>query len=96
MTGPAAVTVTVRYWAAARAAAGTREEHLEAETLAQALFIVRERHDAAFSRLLGICSLVVDEVPVGRRDPAEVALRANSVIEVLPPFAGGAAGRCSL
>lgn len=96
MTGPAAVIATVRYWAAARAAAGVREEHVEAETLAKALHLVRERHDAEFSRLLGICSLVVDEVPLGRRDPAEVPLRQNSVIEVLPPFAGGASGRFPL
>lgn len=36
--------VTVRYWAAAKSAAGVAEEPYEAKTLAGALDAVRERH----------------------------------------------------
>lgn len=35
---------TVRYWAAAKSAAGVAEEPYEAETLAEALDAARERH----------------------------------------------------
>lgn len=90
MTEAAAGSVMIRYWAAARAAAGVREERVEAHTLEEALQVARSRHDAEFSRLLAICSLVVDEIPAARREPATVLLGPDSVVEVLPPFAGGA------
>jgi molybdopterin converting factor small subunit len=35
------------------------------------------------------CSYLVDEVSPGSRDHTVVALRDGSVVEVLPPFAGG-------
>ncbi len=38
---------TIRYWAAAKAAAGTAEEPYAAATLAEALDAVRERHPAS-------------------------------------------------
>ena len=85
-------TVTLRYWAAMRAAAGMPREDVEADTLAEALHQVRAaRGDRSrYAAVLGICSIVVDETPVGARDHAEVMLRDGSVIELLPPFAGGA------
>ena len=79
----------VRYFAAAKAAAGTVEEQVDAGTLAEALAVVRGRHDDRFSTVLGVCSFVVDGDPVGSRDHAEIALGGASVVECLPPFAGG-------
>lgn len=83
--------VTLRYWAAAKEAAGTAEETVEAATLADALTAVRHRHagTARFAQVLQRCSYVVDGNPVGRRAPGSVPLAEGSTIEVLPPFAGG-------
>jgi sulfur-carrier protein len=83
--------VTIRYWAAAKEAAGLTEEFVDAETLAEALETVRERHvdRARFGPVLAMSSLLVDDQPVGKRDPATVPLRPGSHVEVLPPFAGG-------
>ncbi|WP_374216037.1 MoaD/ThiS family protein [Frankia sp. AiPs1] len=81
--------VTVRYWAAARDAAGVREETVEADTLAALFTIVAARHGGDLPALLRRCSYLVDDQPVGRRDPAGVVLRDGAVVEALPPFAGG-------
>lgn len=91
MSGP---SVEVRYFAAARAAAGVASERMGpladgVVSLADVLTAVRARHDARFAEVLGVCSLLVDGAPVGRRDPATVPVGAGSVVEVLPPFAGG-------
>ncbi len=83
--------VTLRYWASLRAAAGVREETVDAGTLAEALDLARALHadSAQFARVLSVCSLIVDETPTGHRDPADVPLGDGSVVELLPPFAGG-------
>ncbi|HWB67978.1 MAG TPA: MoaD/ThiS family protein [Mycobacteriales bacterium] len=80
---------TIRYWAAARAAAGVAEESYAADTLAAVLFDVRSRHDERFARVLAGCSFLVDGAPVGTRHPDTVRLVDGATIEVLPPFAGG-------
>jgi molybdopterin converting factor small subunit len=83
-------TVTVRYWAAARAAAGTSEDAVPAGSLAAVLEAARARHpEGRFSQVLAVCSLLVDGGPVGRRDHREVHVGPGTVVEVLPPFAGG-------
>jgi molybdopterin converting factor small subunit len=84
-------TVTVRYWAAARAAAGVDSEQVEAATLADLLMEIRARHHDRdrFDEVIAACSALVDEVPVGRREPGEVLLSPGQSIEFLPPFAGG-------
>jgi molybdopterin converting factor small subunit len=79
----------VRYWAAAKAAAGVAEEQCSASTLAEALCLVRKRHGEVLGRVLERSSFLVDGDPVGSRDHALVALSADTVLEVLPPFAGG-------
>ncbi len=83
--------VTLRYWAAAKEAAGTAEETIAAETLADALKAAGARagEDARFRAVLARSSFLVDGVPVGVRAPDAVTLADASVIEVLPPFAGG-------
>ncbi|GAB3404121.1 MoaD/ThiS family protein [Flindersiella endophytica] len=84
-------SITIRYWAAAKEAAGLTEETVQAETLADALDTVRERHAdrVRFGPVLAMSSLLVDDQPVGKRDHASVTLRDGSQVEVLPPFAGG-------
>ncbi|MEU0335751.1 MoaD/ThiS family protein [Streptomyces sp. NPDC006193] len=82
--------VTVRYWAAAKAAAGVAEEPCEADTLAGALAAVRTRHPGELTRVLQRCSFLVDGGPVGTRAHETVRLAEGGTVEVLPPFAGGA------
>ena len=86
--------VTLRYWAAAKQAAGTAEESfgsVAAESLAALLAAAVLAHpdDGAFARVLARCSFLVDGDPVGTRPHAEVTLRDGAVVEALPPFAGG-------
>ncbi|MFI6347680.1 MoaD/ThiS family protein [Streptomyces sp. NPDC050560] len=82
-------TGTIRYWAAAKAAAGTAEEAYDAGTLAEALAAVRSRHPGELARVLTRCSFLVDGNPVGRRGHETVRLAEGGTVEVLPPFAGG-------
>ncbi|MFJ4965879.1 ThiS family protein [Streptomyces sp. ADI96-02] len=80
---------TIRYWAAARAAAGTAEEPYAAATLAEALDAARRRHPDELSRVLLRCSFLIDGNPVGTRGHETVRLAEGGTVEVLPPFAGG-------
>ncbi|EST21625.1 hypothetical protein N566_27335 [Streptomycetaceae bacterium MP113-05] len=81
---------TIRYWAAAKAAAGLAEEAYEARTLGEALDAARARHTGPdFARVLGRCSVLVDGAAVGRRPHDSVELADGGTVEVLPPFAGG-------
>ena len=90
-------TVTLRYWAAAKQAAGVAEETISAGTLAAALeaaLSARERNAAAgadsdLRAVLARSSFLVDGTPVGGRAPETVTLPEAAVVEVLPPFAGG-------
>ncbi|MEO5878325.1 MAG: MoaD/ThiS family protein [Streptosporangiaceae bacterium] len=80
---------TIRYWAAARQAAGLPEEPYEAATLAEALEKARSTRDPEFARVLSRSSYLVDGAPVGTRPHACVELPDGGILEVLPPFAGG-------
>ncbi|MBP0461609.1 MoaD/ThiS family protein [Streptomyces montanisoli] len=80
---------TIRYWAAAKAAAGVAEEPYTADDLAQALAAARERHPGELVRVLQRCSFLVDGRPVGKRGHETVRLAEGGTVEVLPPFAGG-------
>ena len=90
-------TVTLRYWAAAKQAAGVAEETISARTLAAALEAVlsaREPNpatgaDCDLRAVLARSSFLVDGSPVGSRAPETVSLQEAAVVEVLPPFAGG-------
>jgi sulfur-carrier protein len=84
-------TGTIRYWAAARAAAGVSEEPYDARTLAEALHAARACHGEELGRVLDRCSYVVDAAPVGVRAHDTIQLTDGGTIEILPPFAGGAA-----
>ncbi|TLP62470.1 MoaD/ThiS family protein [Microbispora triticiradicis] len=80
-------TGTIRYWAAAKEAAGTPEEAADAATLADLL--ARIGGDPALERVLRRSSFLIDGAPAGTRDPATITLPEGFVVEVLPPFAGG-------
>lgn len=82
---------TIRYWAAAKAAAGVASEPYEAATLSQALAEALDRHadSAEFARVLARSSYLVDGHPVGTRSHDQVTLADGGTVEVLPPFAGG-------
>jgi sulfur-carrier protein len=84
-------TVTMRYWAAAKQAAGVAEEIICAETLGDALAAALAGRDGATAlrTVLARSSFLVDGSPVGTRAPDSVPLAESSVVEVLPPFAGG-------
>lgn len=86
--------VTIRYWAAAKEAAGVAEEPVEAGTLAEALAAAGARRapGSRFDEVLARSSFLVDGAPAGARPHAHVAVGEGSVIEVLPPFAGGSGG----
>jgi len=84
-------TVTIRYWAAAKDAAGVAEDTVEAETLADALEVILDRRgaDGRLGSVLAGSSFLVDGAPVGRRTAADLVLHDSAVVEVLPQFAGG-------
>jgi len=83
--------VTVRYWAAAKQAAGIAEEMLTASTLAEVLAAVLARHPAApgLAAVLARSSFLIDGNQAGTGAPGSVTVHEGAVIEILPPFAGG-------
>ncbi|UQX13491.1 MoaD/ThiS family protein [Candidatus Mycobacterium methanotrophicum] len=81
-------TITVRYFAAARAAAGSDSEQLAVRSGATVGELVdtlggRSRE---LARVLVRCSFLCDGLAV--RNQAQ-PLQAGNTIDVLPPFAGG-------
>ena len=83
--------VTVRYWAAAKHAAGVAEETLSAATLAEALAAVAASRagSADFQAVLARSSILVNGEQAARRAAETVPLDEGTIIEILPPFAGG-------
>jgi len=80
------VTVTVRYFAGARAAAGVDTELREAATLDELVGRLVADHGDRLERVLTACSFLVDGTQT--RDRTSV-LAPGAVVDVLPPFAGG-------
>src|ERR1700753_2298532 len=83
--------VTIRYWAAAKEAAGLAEESLDAVTLRDALnaAVARRKPDSRLPDNIARSSFLVNANPVGRAARESIVLDDGAVIEVLPPFAGG-------
>jgi sulfur-carrier protein len=88
MTTTTTVQVTVRFFAAARAAAGHEVEtiRLRPGTTVAGLAEQLSERGADLAKVLKRCSFLCDGVAV--RD-AEVALDNVQTVDVLPPFAGG-------
>ena len=85
--------LTIRYFAAARAAAGTETEMLVIPasgppwSVKDALRELAERHGAELATVLGSCSFLLDEVAV--RSLTAPLPPEGATLDVLPPFAGG-------
>jgi molybdopterin converting factor small subunit len=77
-------TVLVRFWAGARHAAGHVEESLEVSDVAALRELLGARPE--LSRVVAAASFLVDEVQASDA----TVLHDGSVVDVLPPFAGGA------
>jgi molybdopterin synthase sulfur carrier subunit len=82
------VHITVRYFAAARAAAGSDSEQLTARPGATVGELVDSLggRSPELARVLLRCSFLCDGIAV--RDRAK-PLQGGNTIDVLPPFAGG-------
>jgi sulfur-carrier protein len=82
------VHVTVRYFAAARAAAGVDSERvpLDRDTTVDDVIGELGGRDSELARVLARCSFLCDGVAV--RDGG-LRLTTNQTLDVLPPFAGG-------
>lgn len=83
--------ISVYYWAGAKAAAGVEMDAFDTDSVAAALRLAREtRNDPRFDRVLDVSSVLVDGV-VLRGNGLEQRLTGEARVEILPPFAGGAA-----
>jgi len=82
------IDVTVRYFAAARAAAGVETEVVAiaaGATVTDLVTALRAR-DATLAGVLDRCSFLCDGIAVRDRGKR---LQTNQTLDVLPPFAGG-------
>lgn len=83
------ITATVRYFAGAKAAAGTGTETVtlpRGTTIADLVAAVAADHGEALTRVLAASSLLLDGLAVHERT---AELPDGATVDVLPPFAGG-------
>jgi sulfur-carrier protein len=82
------IDVTVRYFAAARAAAGIETEMLRIPAGMTVGGLVEHlgRGHAGLAKVLARCSFLCDGIAVRNRGEA---VQTRQTIDVLPPFAGG-------
>lgn len=77
-------SVTLRYWAAARAATGVESETRSGATVGEVVdAAVADHPDLA--RVARVATYLLD----GRAADRSAAVRSGATVEVLPPFAGG-------
>ena len=76
--------VTVRYWAAARAATGVDSDRHPGDTVGAVIDAAVARHPD-LARVARVATFLVD----GRKAGRDAVVGPNSTVEVLPPFAGG-------
>ena len=77
--------VTLRYWAGARAAAGVDEETLESGPSVGDVLDAAVAAHPDLRDVVSVCSVLLD----GRAVPRDTEVGPDTVLEVLPPFAGG-------
>ena len=77
--------ITVRYFAAAAEAAGVDTEQVAAGSAAQVRAAMVAAHGPSLDRVLGRCALLADGARVDGADEVP----DESILDVLPPFAGG-------
>jgi molybdopterin synthase sulfur carrier subunit len=78
--------ITVRFFAGARAAAGTAEQKLAATTIDDLVTLLTAEHGEPLARVLAVASFLVDGTVCHDR---AAAIPDGAAIDVLPPFAGG-------
>jgi sulfur-carrier protein len=85
--------IVVRYWAAARTAAGVGQDEITTDgplTLSDVVRRAVAAHPGTrLAGVLEICSVLVGDRPVATEDPATVEVAPGQTVEFLPPFAGG-------
>ena len=79
-------TVTVRFFAGARAASGVDTEQRAAATLDELVRALSAAHGEKLAKVLPACSFLVDGTTTRDRT---LTLSPGAVVDVLPPFAGG-------
>jgi molybdopterin synthase sulfur carrier subunit len=80
------MSVTVRYFAGARAASGVDTETRDAASLDELVGQIVDAHGEKLERVLTACSFLVDGTATRNR---ALQLCPGAVVDVLPPFAGG-------
>ena len=78
--------ITVRHFAAAAEAAGTTTEQLDVGTVGSLRRLLLAKHGPAMDRVLAQSALLAAGVRV---DDDATVLADGTVVDVLPPFAGG-------
>ncbi|HWS38821.1 MAG TPA: MoaD/ThiS family protein [Actinoplanes sp.] len=78
--------LTVRYFAGARAAAGTSSETVTATCLDDLIQLLTDRHGERLALVLKAASFLVDGLTCHDR---AAPLPAAATVDILPPFAGG-------
>lgn len=86
--------ITLRYWAAAKSAAGVETDTVDVDGPVDLASLVAEavrRHGGSkrLSDVLDCCSVMVGDRPVASQERATVSVPPGSSVEFLPPFAGG-------
>lgn len=81
---PPSAQVTVRYWAAARAAAGVDADRHAGDTVEEVLAAAVAAHPR-LGRVAAVSTVLLD----GRAAPRSAPVEDGGTLEVLPPFAGG-------
>lgn len=79
------MSVQVRWFAAAAEAAGCAEGEYPGATVAEVLDAATARHGARLGAVAARCAVLVE----GRRAEPSTPVPDGSVVDVLPPFAGG-------
>jgi molybdopterin converting factor small subunit len=76
--------VTIRYFAAARAAAGESSATAEAASIKELITTVSDGRPE-LARVLSICTFLLN----GERADPSTSLEDGAQVDALPPFAGG-------
>ena len=88
----AVAEVTIRYWASARAAAGCDSDCFAGRRVGDVLEAAAAAH-TGLGAVLKVCTILLDGLPVTASkllpEPLPGSLPGGTILEVLPPFAGG-------
>jgi len=80
---------TLLFFAALADAAGARSLAVEASTVGAALKVATERFGAPFARVLGICTILLDDTKIDPARAWDTPLTGDEELALLPPVSGG-------